>query len=884
MNWTCDRLISLLAALAVAVTLFGAPSAQAQENPPSPPTDAAEEQEPQVTGDVLSGSVPPEPLPDAPPEPGEETAPTVRSDEPIAFKYGELPPLPQPLRGAFVGVQNGTLLLAGGLTEAGEVSNAIYVSPPPAEGETRSWTLAGELETPRAFGAVASSPAGIELIGGEVDGQPVATVTRLQWSPETSQLQQTALPDLPTSISRAAALRFGGDLYVAGGRDAGGNRLRRFLTLRPGEAEGTFEWIELEPWPQGEVTAPVLVEALEHLYLFGGRAGQEEAAPVAYRWSERDGWTKLATADQWPAGAAAAQVGPSHVFVVGGTNDDGSASTDILAYHTITDTWFTAGTLDRPAPTDLTAISLGNQIALLGTDAAFMLAPQPVMPYFPWFDYAIVILYLLAMLAMGWFFVRRKNTDDYFRGGRHIPWWATGMSLFATGASAISLMAMPGKSYATNWNYFAISIFSLLVLPVSMFLLAPLVRRLNIATANEYLERRFGVVARLFASVIYMFTQVATRFAAIMLLPAIAFNAITGVDVWVAILVMGLITTLYTFLGGLEAVIWTDTVQGFVMCAAVAGCLILALTRIDGGVGTAIDTSYGLGKLDVFDWTPSLLHVTSLAFLINTVVATLGGISDQNYVQRVQATPTLKDAQRAVATQLAVAVPINVLLFGLGTALWLFYRSQPEMLNPVMETDGVFPFFVAQQLPPGISGLVMAALLAATMSTVSSAICATSDLGVNDFYRRFSRRATDRSSLILGRVLMGVVGILGTGIALILAGLGSASVWDLALRLTGLISNGIIGLFWLGLLTRRANEVGALIGVVFGMLTVLYLQTSTEVTFLVYQAAGGLVAIVVGYLASLLIPMRPKETAGLTLFTLRQASATAGTRQDELRS
>jgi Na+/proline symporter len=219
-------------------------------------------------------------------------------------------------------------------------------------------------------------------------------------------------------------------------------------------------------------------------------------------------------------------------------------------------------------------------------------------------------------------------------------------------------------------------------------------------------------------------------------------------------------------------------------------------------------------------------------------------------------------------------VPINVLLFALGTALWLFYRGRPEQLNPNMETDGVFPFFVAQQLPPGVSGLVVAALLAATMSTISSSICAVADLGVNDFYRRFARRPTERSSYLIGRLLMGIVGVAGTALAVLLGQLGAASVWDLALLVTGLISNGIIGLFWIGLLTTRAHQLGVLLGVVCGMVTVVLLQQYTAVHFLWYQTVGAIVTIVTGYLFSLVLPGSARDLSGLTIFTLPARSST----------
>ena len=382
-----------------------------------------------------------------------------------------------------------------------------------------------------------------------------------------------------------------------------------------------------------------------------------------------------------------------------------------------------------------------------------------------------------------------------------------------------------------------------------------------------------GVTSRLFASVIFMFTQIAARIASVMLLSAIALEAITDMNIMTAIIIMGVVTTVYTYLGGLEAVIWTDTVQGFVMVGTVVGCLLLALLRLDQPPGELWAQVTEYDKNHMFDWSTSIVGPTTFIFFVHTLFLTFGGISDQNFVQRVQSTPDLKQTKLAVATQMAVAVPINVLLFSLGTVLWLFYRSRPEELSPtIVNNDGVFPFFAAQQLPIGVSGIVVAALLAATMSTVSSSICAVSDLGTNDFYRRFKKNATDHQCLVLGRILTGVVGLAGTLAAIVLAGIDDVkSVWDLAIMVTGLISSSVLGLFMLGLLTRRAHEVGALIGAAAGMSVIVWLKNTSPITFWLYIVIGPLVTIFVGYTASLVIPGRARQTRGLTLYSMRHA-------------
>jgi solute:Na+ symporter, SSS family len=289
------------------------------------------------------------------------------------------------------------------------------------------------------------------------------------------------------------------------------------------------------------------------------------------------------------------------------------------------------------------------------------------------------------------------------------------MSLFATMASAISLMTMPGKSYSGNWEWYAISIFSAITLPISLFVLAPIIRKLNIRTSNEYLDMRFGTIARIIGSTIFVLFQMLGRMAPIMILPAIALNAITGVSIEVCILIMAAVSISYTFMGGLSAVIWTDTIQGFIMIGTIAACLVLAIMKVGMGPIEIFQIANDADKLRVFDWNWDITYPTAWLFFIGILFTTLNNIGDQNFVQRVQSTSSIKETQKAIGLQMSVAVLVNALLFAVGTVLFIYYRQQPEQLNPSMKADGIYPFFSAQHLPIGVAGLMVAALLAATL-------------------------------------------------------------------------------------------------------------------------------------------------------------------------
>jgi solute:Na+ symporter, SSS family len=776
-----------------------------------------------------------------------------RSNNFSRLEFADAPTLGETLDGLSLGTAGGVHLAAGGLTPQGTPRAEVYFRTP---GDDR-WTAAGDLPDTRAFAATVTDGDRLLLVGGQANGVPTTLVTALRIVDR--RVETTALPPLPASLARPAATLRQGTLYALGNDATGANR---FFSLALGLPDP--QWEEREPWPGAALLAPQFLFSFEHFYLFG----QTAEGPVGYRWEPRRGWRAISTPISWGDRSSAFSYGESHVLAL---VDDEAPGIAVNAYHVLTDTWVNLGTWEAEGAPRATLA--GDRIVALAGDAATTITLIPPRTFFhSWIDGGMIVLYLLGMIGMGAYFVRKeRNTTDYFRAGNNVPWWAIGMSLFATAASAISLMTMPGKSFSSDWTFFAISVYSALCLPLALFFIAPLIRRLRIATAFQYLEQRFGIVARMIGSTIFILSQIMARMAPIIFLPSLAMSAVTGIPVVYWILVIGLVTTLYTFLGGLSAVIWTDTIQGFIMLATVAGCLILILFRIDYSFTEAWTILRENDKLHTFDWSFSIEYGVVWVVLLGTVFNTLIGVGDQNFVQRVQAAPSLRDAKKAVATQMAVAIPINVVLFGLGTALYLYFKQHPAEINPTIRTDSIYPFFAAQQLPVGVSGLVIAALLAASMSTVSSAICSIANIGVDDFYRRFAKNVSESSALLVGRVLSITVGMLGIGGAFFIMGADDTSVWDWALRIAGLIGNGTVGLFGLGLLTRRANQIGVLIGLACGTFVTFYVQTETSITFWLYMAIGSTVTFVVGYIMSLLFaPLykEPKSLKGLTIYSL----------------
>ncbi len=666
-----------------------------------------------------------------------------------------------------------------------------------------------------------------------------------------------SLPDLPQALDAAAAVLIGEQLYVVGDHS--------LLKLDVGDSAA--DWSECAALPENTGTQAVLANQQGTLYLAGvGIAGTDT---YAYDVSQ-DLWTARAVAPQDLRGFVATACGNDHILYFNGQVADDV----ILAYHRTTDTWFAMGQL--PSALQVLAVgSKGTEFTLFSAESTVsgeaLLRPTK----YGWVDHSVVAVLVLLLVGVGLYFSKKeKSSGDYFRGGNRIPWWAAGLSLFATGASAISLMAMPGKAFAENWIYFSGAIFIVMIqLPLLVWVYIPVARRLNISTANEYLERRFSLPVRMLGFACFSLNQMLGRMAAILLLPALAISAIFGLPMEYSILIMGVVTTIFVTMGGLEAVIWTDVLQAVIMLVAVLLCAVYALISMDITLPVAADLLSNLDKLQMFDWRIDWQAPVVIVIFLNTFVSVLGMIGDQNFIQRVQCTHDEKESRKAVYTQLAVAVPMNFVLFALGTLLFLFYVTRADTLSPALKADGVFPFFAAQNLPAGMAGFVVVALLAATISTVSSAMNSVANLGVEDVYRRFFPKVSDHQCLVFGRRLTLGLGIFGTVAALLLANTsGLQSIWDLFLMITGVVLAPITGIFVLGIFSRRVNTFGVWAGTAASVVANYYAKFHLDLHAMVYLIVGVFTCLIVGWLASFLAPPPPQtKVHGLTIFTLKDA-------------
>ena len=471
-------------------------------------------------------------------------------------------------------------------------------------------------------------------------------------------------------------------------------------------------------------------------------------------------------------------------------------------------------------------------------------------------DFVVIGAYFAALIAMGlWLSRRERSTEDFFLGGRRVPWWAAGISIFGTQLSAITYMAIPAKSFATNWAYFLGNMMIATgTAPIIVFVYLPFFRRQKLVSAYEFLERRFDLKTRLTGSAAFLFFQLG-RMGIVLYLPALALSAVTGVDVNVAILAMGVLATLYTVLGGIEAVIWTDVVQVVVLIGGALLALVVIAGGVDGGLGGVVADASAADKLRLYD--PGWSAATTTLWVVvvgNVFYNVVSYSSDQTVVQRYLTTRTEREAARSIWTNALLSVPVSCLFFFLGTALWAFYRARPERLDPVGRTDDVLPWFVAHEMPAGVSGLVIAGLFAAAMSSLDSSMNSMATAITTDFYGRAKPGASDARRLRLARVLTVALGVVGTGSAVWMAAYGGKSMLDQYLAVVGLFLGGLGGLFLLGIATRRASGTAALIGFAGSAAVLAWVQGSGRVHFMLYSGLGAVSCFAIGWVAGLGAP------------------------------
>jgi solute:Na+ symporter, SSS family len=440
-------------------------------------------------------------------------------------------------------------------------------------------------------------------------------------------------------------------------------------------------------------------------------------------------------------------------------------------------------------------------------------------------DLVVLVAYVTGTVAVGlWVGRKSRSTEEFMAAGRRIPGWAVGLSIFGTYVSSISFLALPSQAFATNWNAF---VFSVSIPPatwIAVRYFVPFYRKADALSAYEHLEYRFGPWARTYAMACYLLTQLA-RMGTILYLLALALSPLTGWSVPTLIVLIGLVVLVYTLFGGMEAVIWTDVLQSMVLIGGALVCLGVLLFGLPEGIGQFWDIASASDKFSLGDYGISIEQPTVWVVLLFGLFSNLQNFGiDQSYVQRYQTARSDADARRSVWLGALLYVPISAVFLLIGTGLFVYYRAHPGLLPPdvAAKQDTVFPYFIVHQLPTGVSGLLIAAIVAAAQSTLSSSINCSATLLLCDVYRRYFRPgASEAESMRVLWTMSLAVGLSGIGMALAMMQIQSAldAWWQLA----SIFSGGMLGLFLLGLLSRTATSRAALVGVSAGVLVIAWM-------------------------------------------------------------
>ncbi len=464
-------------------------------------------------------------------------------------------------------------------------------------------------------------------------------------------------------------------------------------------------------------------------------------------------------------------------------------------------------------------------------------------------DLAIIAIYLAGITLFGLRFRKRQRTlRDYFLADRNIPWWAIALSIVAAETSTLTIISIPGLAYDTNLTFLQVVMGYVLGRVIISFILLPQYFRGDLYTAYQLIERRFGPRLRSLTAGLFLLTRAAAegvRVYAVSIVVAIALG--TGEVASIAIITA--LTLIYTFEGGLAAVIWTDVVQTVIYVGGTLVGLFTILHLVPGGWAAIHAAAASAGKLQVFNFTPTLwLPYTFWAGVVGgTFLTTASHGTDQLIVQRLLAARSEKQSVTALLSS-GVAILFQFGLFLIvGVMLWAFYRQPSSSFG---RADRIYPTFIVSRMPHGISGLLIAAILAAAMSNLSAALNSLSSSTIMDFYVRFRPQTDEQTRMRLSRVATFFWAMLLFALA-VLSLHKVGRVVEVGLQIASVAYGALLGVFLLGVLTRRASQNGAMIGMLCGFLTELYLWLFTPVPWTWWVAIGTSVTFVVGFAASL---------------------------------
>lgn len=471
-------------------------------------------------------------------------------------------------------------------------------------------------------------------------------------------------------------------------------------------------------------------------------------------------------------------------------------------------------------------------------------------------DMIILVAYLSLVLFAGLFFSKKEmKGKEYFKGDGTIPWWVTSVSIFATLLSPISFLSIVGNSYSGSWILWFAQLGIFIAVPLTIKFFLPIYSRLDIDTAYHYLEIRYNDKGlRILGALMFIIYQIG-RMSIIMYLPSAVLSQLTGVNVNLLIVVMGVIAIIYSYSGGLKSVLWTDFIQGVVLISGVVLTLIFLAISIEGGIGEILNT-LGNGKFIgenevIFDL--NILNNSLFIILVGAGINTFSSyISSQDIVQRFTTTTNIKQLKKMTYGNGVLSIVTATILYLLGTSLFVFYNQNPELLQ-ITHQDQIFASYIVYQLPVGISGLVLAAIYAAAQSTLSTGLNSVATSWTLDIQSKISKSMSIEQQTKIARIISIGVGIVAILVSIVMANGEIKSAYEWFNSFMGLVLGVLAGVFVLGAFTKKATNIGAYVGFIVSSLVVINLKYNyPEVTSWSYSIITIGISYIVGYVVSII--------------------------------
>ncbi len=707
------------------------------------------------------------------------------------------------------------------------------------------------------------------LMLGHASGRSLERLVALAAADGPSEGQPPPFP-VPLRVAHGAVQ--GGVLYLAG-VDAGGSPHWWSLNL----AAPRPQWMILPAWSNRSDGVGTVTSQDQTLVVTA--ASPKGGGDELWVWTAAEGWRLKRTLPGNVVSGATRALGQAHVLYLLQMPPDaaGSPRIQLYTYHLTTASVAPQG----PERTGDARLGAGwrNGLVWLDSRGAMHTAEiqgnkQLLRPL----DWVMIALYFAMIAGIGYYCYRaegKKTTAEFFVGNRSIPFWAAGISLYASNSSAIGYIATTAKAYATNWTYLLGNITNIFALVFVAIWIVPLLRRLSLTSVFGYLDQRFHRSVRLAGSGMCILMHLGGRMSVILFLPSLAISTVTGLNVVWSVLMMGTVTIAYTALGGMKAVIWTDVAQVTVKFGGLFFAMAYVIWSLKGGAREFLATAVADDKFKLIDWSFDLTKATVWGFIFLQLMETvLTFPKDQVLMQRVFATKSEKEAGRSIWIFAAIILPGSLILYLIGTGLYVFYLSFPERMNPLLRTDATLPLFIAAELPAGVTGVVLAGLFAAAMGTLSSILNSVATLISVDFYGSLAKKPDPATSIRLAEWVTVIAGVIGIGLALLLSRFSINSFLDIAIEFGGLFGGAFGGAYALGMFTRRANWQGVLIGMGFSFIATFVVWWHHLVHSFLYLGISILFSIVVGYLASFFFPAPAAESLqGLTVFTPKAQKA-----------